>query len=394
MSLEKKQMKEKNSILIVDDEPEMRGFLHTLLSSHFAITMASDGQEAVDLIKQQQFLFIILDYDLPKLTGLQVCEFLLGLEQSERPAVVMISGNSGDHIICRAYDLGVDDYIVKPFCSTAFYQRMQRLERDVAERYQLKHQKQQNHTLVSTAMEQASQYGSAFELISRLNMATDLATLTEEVLLYFKQQGFFTSIQARTSEAVVSQDIDTGECSEVELKVFNLLHDKGRIYNFGQRSIFNDENVSLLVKNMPENTTNAYGFLVDVAAKLLPAINNRVNAIANQNIINAAAGTLGSAIQSIRTGLKKIELEKNDFANDVLQQISLSFHHLELTEEQEGFLVELLEKQLQKQESSEEFVKVDFLVNSCLQSIEKTTRVEEAPEKKSASSSAEAVEFF
>ena len=114
-SLENKQMKIKNSILIVDDEPEMQGFLQTLLGSHFAITMAGDGQEAVDLIQQQEFLFIILDYDLPKLTGLQVCEFLQSLEQANRPAVGMFSGNSGDHIICKAYDLGVDDYIVKPF---------------------------------------------------------------------------------------------------------------------------------------------------------------------------------------------------------------------------------------------------------------------------------------
>lgn len=387
-------MKTKSSILVVDDEPEMQGFLQTLLGSHFAITMAGDGQQAVDLIRQQAFLFIILDYDLPKLTGLQVCEFFQSLEQSKRPAVVMFSGNSGDHIICKAYDLGVDDYIVKPFCSTAFYLRMQRLERDVTERYQLTHEKQKDHTMVSMAMEQASQYGSAFELISRLNMTTNLASLTEEVLLYFKQQGFFTAIQARAPEEVVSQDIDTGECSEVELKVFKLLHDKGRIYNFGQRSIFNDKNVSLLIKNMPENTTNAYGFLVDIAAKLLPAINNRVNAIANQNVINVAAGTLGDAIASIRTGLKKIELEKQGFVDEILQQISLSFHHLELNEKQETFFIALLEKQLQKQQSSEEFVKVDFLVNSCLQSIEKTKHIEPETEHKLTNSHSEAVEFF
>lgn len=387
-------MKSKNSILVVDDEPEMQGFLQTLLGSHFDIKLAGDGQEAVELIKRQQYLFIILDYDLPKLTGLQVCEFLQGLEQKVRPAVVMISGNSADHIICKAYDLGVDDYIVKPFCSTAFYQRMQRLERDVAERHHLTNEKQQTHTLVSSAMEQASQFGSALELISRLNMANSLSGLVTEVLQFFRQQGYFSAIEVRTPEEAISEDIDTGACSEVELKVFKLLHDKGRIYNFGQRSIFNDKNVSLLIKNMPESSTNAYGFLVDIAAKLLPAINNRVIAIANQNVINGAADTLGMAIHSIRIGLKKIELEKQDFVDEVLQQISLSFHHLELTERQETFFVELIEQQLQKQQSSEEFVKVDLLVNQCLKSIEKTQQVEKQPEVMKKKEPTEAVEFF
>lgn len=389
-------MKTKSPILVVDDEPEMQGFLQTLLGAHFDITIAGDGKEAIELIEQNTFLFIVLDYDLPKLTGLQVCEFIMGLACDARPAVVMISGNSGDHIICKAYELGVDDYIVKPFCSTAFFQRMQRLERDVTERVQLTTEKNKNQTLVSTAMEQASQYGSAFELVSRLNVATQLTALAEEVLLYFRQQGFFTAIQLRTPEQDISKDIDTSECSDVELKVFNLLHDKGRIYNFGQRSIFNDESVSLLVKNMPENTTNAYGFLVDIAAKLLPAIDNRVKAIATQNVINGAAMILGDAITAIRTGLKRIELEKSDFVEEVLSQISQSFHHLELTEKQETFFVELIETQIQKQKGSEEFVKVDFLVNSCLQSIEKTKSAAPKEECKPAAivSSGAAVEFF
>ena len=388
-------MNSKSDILVTDDDPEMQSFMRILLEPHFNVTIAKDGQEAVDLITAKRFLFVVLDFHLPHLTGLQVCEAISGMADEQRPNVVMVSGESSDEVVCKAYDLGVDDYIVKPFCSIAFLQRLQRLERDVSERHRLKDEQAKSMNLITSAMEQASQYGSAFELISRLNVASELQDAASEVLRYFKQQGYFAAIQLRSPDNTVSADIDTEECSAVELKVFQVLYDKGRIYNFGQRSIFNDENVSLLIKNMPENTTSAYGFLVDIAAKLLPAINNRVTAIANEKIISGAVATLSDAIQMIGDGISRMESEKRQLMDEVATQIGLSFHHLELTEDQEAFFVNLIEKQLKKQSLGEEFKEVDSLIKDSLERIERTQRIaKETLKTESASSSAETVEFF
>ena len=388
-------MNDKSKILVTDDDPEMRSFFRILLSPHFDVSLAEDGKQALEMLSSQKFLFVVLDFHMPKLTGIEVCEAISELDEKQRPSVVMVSGDSSDDVVCKAYDLGVDDYIVKPFCSIAFMQRLQRLERDITERHRWHDEQNRSQTLVNSAMEQASHYGSAFELISRLNLANELADVAHEVLHYFQHQGFFAAVQLRTDSDEVSVDIDSDTCSAVELKVFKLLHDKGRIYNFGQRSIFNDENVSLLIKNMPENTTTAYGFLVDIAAKLLPAINNRVMAISNEQIIKTAVSSLSDAIQKISRGITRMETEKQELLDRVSTEINLSFHHLELTEEQEAFFVNLVEKQLKKQNTQDDFVAVDDLIKNSLEKIEKTQRMAQtAPKEQVQCNSVETVEFF
>lgn len=122
-------------ILIVDDEPDHVYIVEEQLRlSGYQTLSASDGQEGLRLAKEIQPALIILDLNLPKLSGLEVCrairedrdETFKRTPFSYTP-IVMLTGNSGetDRIIGNV--LGADDYLVKPFKSDVFLSKVKEL---------------------------------------------------------------------------------------------------------------------------------------------------------------------------------------------------------------------------------------------------------------------------
>jgi DNA-binding response OmpR family regulator len=66
-----------------------------------------------------------LDIHLPKATGLELCQGILESVKSHKPHIVILSGDDSAKMIRAAYDLNVDDYIVKPISPLDFLQRIQ-----------------------------------------------------------------------------------------------------------------------------------------------------------------------------------------------------------------------------------------------------------------------------
>jgi CheY-like chemotaxis protein len=359
----------KNKILIADDEPALLSLMQTLLSSHFDVVVAKDGAEAQKFIDNEEFLFLILDIHLPKATGLELCLGILESTKTQKPHIVILSGDDSADTIRAAYELNIDDYIIKPISSLAFLQRMQRLERDILDLVNLEDLRKQTLSMADTAMRQASEYGGALELIARLNGISDPIKLAKEVAEYLKSSGYFTAIQFRSEMMTVNYDIDLIECSEVEIKIFNVLHQRGRIYSFGRRTIFNDEHVSILVKNMPSESSHGYGMLVDIAAKIVPAINSRFISLCNEKAINNSVDILSGAMDMVGKGIAAMELEKREIIQGVITKISGSFHELELSDEQEQFFINLIETELQNKEVSGDFLKVRETLENCLASV-------------------------
>ena len=101
-------------ILVVDDEPEVRGYLETALRCEgYGVEIAEDGEEALNLLKiGVPVCALLLDMTIPKLDGLQV---LRELRNSGRNLpVIMISGSVSSSIIVEAMRSGADDFLAKP----------------------------------------------------------------------------------------------------------------------------------------------------------------------------------------------------------------------------------------------------------------------------------------
>lgn len=112
-----------SSVLLVDDEPEMRAICQTHLESlgkFKSIVHAEDGSEALRKLENQKFDLIILDLGLPKVTGEEVLDFIHTNSENVISSVVLLSGMLDRKIVRKAKKMGVSFFIVKPITAKKF----------------------------------------------------------------------------------------------------------------------------------------------------------------------------------------------------------------------------------------------------------------------------------
>jgi CheY-like chemotaxis protein len=104
-------------ILLADDEMSLRFLLsETLIDEGFDITEATDGQEAIDRLQQNEYDLIILDYMMPEKTGIEVCDWLRhSTSINQQKPVILLTAKTLETDKERAMAAGVTSYFVKPF---------------------------------------------------------------------------------------------------------------------------------------------------------------------------------------------------------------------------------------------------------------------------------------
>ena len=118
------------SILIADDEPNQLELLDfNLKSAGFSIIKASNGLEALELIENHSPDLIILDWMMPKMSGIDVCRTLRSRSETKQTPIIILSARSEDSDKSLGLDTGADDYISKPFSPKELVSRVKALLR-------------------------------------------------------------------------------------------------------------------------------------------------------------------------------------------------------------------------------------------------------------------------
>lgn len=116
----------KPKILIVDDAEINREILSEILSGDYMIFEASNGEECMKVMEQHgsDISLILLDIIMPVMDGFEVLAYMNRNHMIEDTPVIMISSEDSASCIRRAYELGVSDYISRPFDSNIVYKRV------------------------------------------------------------------------------------------------------------------------------------------------------------------------------------------------------------------------------------------------------------------------------
>ena len=119
---------EENKILVVDDEQRMRKLVKDfLVKQNFRVLEAEDGEQAIDVfLENKDIALIILDVMMPKMDGWQVCREIR--EYSKVP-IIMLTARGAENDELRGFELGVDEYIAKPFSPKILVARVQAILR-------------------------------------------------------------------------------------------------------------------------------------------------------------------------------------------------------------------------------------------------------------------------
>jgi DNA-binding response OmpR family regulator/HPt (histidine-containing phosphotransfer) domain-containing protein len=125
---ERSVAKARITILIADDDPDVSRILDAhVRAAGYQTVLAFDGEDAVQLVKSHQPAVLVLDLMLPKITGFDVLQAIRSMP--DRPKTLVLSGKSRERDITRAFEIGADDYVTKPFSPQELLARVARLLR-------------------------------------------------------------------------------------------------------------------------------------------------------------------------------------------------------------------------------------------------------------------------
>ena len=115
-------------ILVVDDESRMRKLVRDfLVKSNFEVLEAGDGEEALDIFyKDKDIALIILDVMMPKMDGWQVCR---EIRVNSQVPIIMLTARGDERDELQGFQLGVDEYISKPFSPKILVARVEAILR-------------------------------------------------------------------------------------------------------------------------------------------------------------------------------------------------------------------------------------------------------------------------
>ena len=121
-------LNEKNKILIVEDEQDIRDLLiFNLQKEGFKVESADNGDSALSLIRKNNFDLILLDLMLPGIGGFDLTRILKNDKKTSKTPILMLTAKGEESDIVKGLELGADDYMTKPFSIKVLIARINKI---------------------------------------------------------------------------------------------------------------------------------------------------------------------------------------------------------------------------------------------------------------------------
>ena len=120
-------------IVIADDEPNLVIPLESMLKREgYEVTIARDGQEALDAIARVRPQLVLLDVMMPRKSGFDVCQALRADEANRELRILLLTAKGRDDDVAKGLALGADAYVIKPFSPKELVAKVRELLEGVA----------------------------------------------------------------------------------------------------------------------------------------------------------------------------------------------------------------------------------------------------------------------
>jgi CheY-like chemotaxis protein len=362
----------KPHVLIIDDDSIYLELLAEGLEDQFLVKCANTLALAEDLLKENlNFDIALVDENI----GLDKGSDWIQLKISQNTPVksfVLYSGLATEEAILKGLECGADDFLAKPISLLALNNKLEKLIDYQDKIHNFEDELKSKDNVINVSMAQASKYGSCMQLTSKLNSCTSFEEIRDDVFNYFysmQLEGCIAFYPLSVPPVFFSSK--KGCCSPVETEVMELLKSKPRLFRFGSRTIFNHPLVSILILNLEEGTIDT-DIYIDALASVIECVGARIEFITYKNSLIEVQEQIQSAVTTTK---KMVEISKHhqqEIMNEIVQNIGMSFHVLDLNEEQEKYLMNLVHNALKKHSQDDiNFLEVSSLLDSTLQSVDK-----------------------
>ncbi|MBS0234723.1 MAG: response regulator [Proteobacteria bacterium] len=193
-------------LLVVDDEPDMRRYLVSMLRESYRVIEAPDGITALEKAKEHRPDLILLDVMLPGVSGLEVCRSLKERAETRAIKIIVLTARADEDAKIIALKHGADDYLIKPFSGLEVRSRIVNLIRAA----QLESDLQRTNAELKQSLQQLRETEAALVQNARLSaLGTMAAGLLHEIGNPLNFMG--TALQLAARDPTIQSDPDTAD---------------------------------------------------------------------------------------------------------------------------------------------------------------------------------------
>ncbi len=342
--------KNKGIILCFEDDEDLGDMLVDYLTEqdYQVILYTEFPEQGVESIKKkltEQPVIVLTDIGMPVLDGYEICKILKkGFLDHDVP-VVFISGKISEQDILRAYDAGASDYLTKPLKLKELGVKLRQFSDSKRVRKNQQEQAIGAQKMAFEAMTTSSELGEILRFHEQSYLAKNLDELAELMLEIITKFSLKSSILFFTNTTNFYRD--DGQQKPLEEKILLAFKDQERIYSWKDRTFFNYDYFSVLIRDMPIDDEEKYGVLKDQLCLLLNGVDARVKALNIERSNELKAITMKAAADTIANMVMEIENDNVDlsqyFENIILKMeanIQTDIIQFNLLENEEKILLE------------------------------------------------------
>lgn len=332
--------------LIVDDDPVMVEMLSAVIEDSYRIIVAGSGEDCLDQVAGATPDLILLDIEMPGIDGYETARRLRKHENTRAVPIIFVSSHDTLEERVMAYEAGGDDFLIKPFDPEELMRKISVAARIKSERDKLVQEKAAMQKMAMDIMASMGDTGCLLKFLRASLSSTDYPTLVRRMLEAQEDWGLDASVQIRTPDGALTYN-QAGPATPLEVSVFEKMVGMGRIFHFKSRMIVNYDHVSVMVTNMPDETSMIAGRIRDNAAILAEGAEIIAGSIAVRQEAAHHAESLrrvftdsSSTLEELRDLYRKQQVDTRMLLDQMIVDVEKTFVFLGLTDRQESVLSE------------------------------------------------------
>jgi len=337
-------------VLAIDDDKIVQKIIRRALEPNgFAVRTANDGESGLAEATANPPDVVLLDVEMPGLNGYQVCEKLVELPAYQHIPIVFLSSHSSLRERMLGYEMGADDYVVKPFEAEELLARITVLLKYARQQDQLKKEADQARSTAMEALSTTSDLGQAMAFVERSLNFVSIDETAHGLLEVTEGLGLDCRLMVSFDEQHQWYPSEL-EVSPLEKELIEMSDRGQRFLDFGNATLVNFPSASLLVTNMPLDDPERYGRIKDLLPLLLSGLSSKLHALSTQEALKVHTQELTQSIARIRGSLYHLGttlLNNRRAGNEILQNMMSALQddllRMGLAEDEEQYLIDRID---------------------------------------------------
>ena len=342
-------------ILAIDDDSISQKFIGRALSDDsFELSYGDDGEQGFDKAIELNPDIIILDVEMPGMNGYQVCEKLREHPVTKDTPVVFLSSHSSLRDRMQGYEVGADDFLVKPFESADLVAKMRILWKYLEEQKLLREQYEMAQKTAHIAMTGSSELGIAMQFVEKSYSFHQFSDLADGLFHVTHQYQLNCALMIIEDGQQTWYSPDEA-VKPLEKEMVEMLDRSQRFIDFGSRTIINYPNLSLLVKNMPLDDMERYGRIKDLLPMLLAAVDSKIKSINTEQALKqqseellSSFGLIKGQLYYLTKSLMNNQNESSELLNAMVTELNADLLGMGLDDDQEAYILQRIDHAIEQ----------------------------------------------